>query len=85
MDINELQIIPVEVSGKLLDDLLQSGSIWISGTRPESIMAQVMHYNKDKKLVFCIQKVNYGYKDIAPDTYDLDEFLENFAYMGVKK
>lgn len=66
------------------DYYLQSGAIWVDGLIPESIQAQVIHYNKEKKIVFCSQKVNFGFTDIEPDMYTLEEFLRYFAFMGVK-
>lgn len=68
-----------------LNELLQPGAIWISGTHYYSIMAQVMHYNKERGLVFCIRKTNYGYEDIEPDIYTLEEFIRDFSFMGVKE
>ena len=64
------------------------GSLWqlrmkLFDTAPEEIFAKVLKVGEEK--VFIERKTMYGFKDLAPMSIRIYDFLDAFTYVGEYK
>ena len=66
--------------GKTIYPAIEVGSYWIcksvfkASLSPTDIFAKVIHVNNE--VIHIIRKTKYGFEDMAPQTFTIEEFLD---------